>query len=275
MSSTRIAGIAIWGLVLGATGAAQENSPLPEGNAYVRSLLAEQRQQDDAISAFSYDLEETREHLSKHGVATSKTTLKYQVYFVKTRQVRRLISRNGVPLSPKEQASVDRKAEERARDIREGRVATEQVGVRLSRLFESFDFKTVGRSEPHGRSAIELDFRPLKDKPREPNGVGVGDRLLKMLAGRVVIDETDRRVVRLQARSDEHLSASVATGVKLGSINFSVEFLPLGDKVWLPSRVETFASGRAFLIVTFRVRQTSTYSNYRRFKVETEERTVR
>ena len=100
-------------MILAGSGAAQENPPLPEGNAYVRSLLREQRQQDDAISAFSYDLEETREHLSKQGVATSKTTLKYEVYFVKTRQVRRLISRNGVPLSPKEQASVDRKAEER------------------------------------------------------------------------------------------------------------------------------------------------------------------
>jgi hypothetical protein len=54
-----------------------------------------------------------------------------------------------------------------------------------------------------------------------------------------------------------------------------VEFLPLGDGVWLPSKVETLASGRAFLVVTFRVRQISTYSNYRRFGVETEERAVR
>ncbi len=275
MRATRLAGIAISGLVLSANGASQENPPLPEGNAYVRSLLSEQRQQDDAINAFTYDVEEAREKLNNQGVVTSKTTLKYQVYFVKSRQVRRLISRNGVPLSPKEQASVDRKAEERARDIREGKVVTEQIGVRLSSLFESFDFKTVGRSEPHGRSAIELDFQPREDQPRPSNVVGVGDRLLKMLAGRVVIDETDKRVVRLQARSDEHLSASVATGVKLGSIEFSVEFLPLGDGVWLPSRVETLASGRAFLFVTFRVRQTSTYSNYRRFKVETEERTIR
>jgi hypothetical protein len=275
LRATRLAGIAISCTVFAATGAAQENPPLPEGNAYVRSLLAERRQQDDAISAFTYDLEEAREHLSKKGIVTSKTTLKYHVYFVKSRQVRRLISRNGVPLSPKEQASVDRKAEQRARDIREGKVVTEQLGVRLSNLFETFDFKTVGRSEPGGRSALELDFQPRRDRPRGPEGVGVGDGLLKMLGGRVVIDELDKRVVRLEARNDEHLSASVATGVKLGSIDFSMEFLPLGDGVWLPSRVETLVSGRAFLIVTFRVRQTSTYSNYRRFEVETEERTVR
>lgn len=275
MNSTRLAGAAISCMVLAAPGAAQEVAALPEGNAYVRSLLAEQRQQDDAISAFSYDLEETREHLSKKGVVTSKTTLNYQVYFVKSRQVRRLMARNGVPLSSKEQASVDRKAEERARDIREGKVVTEQVGVRLSSLFESFDFKTVGRSEPHGRSALELDFQPRPGRSEGPEVVGVSDRLLKMLSGRVVIDELDKRVVRLAARSDERLRANVATGVKLGSIDFSVEFLPFGDGVWLPSRVETLASGRAFLFVTFRVRQTSTYSNYRRFEVATEERTGR
>jgi len=79
-------------------------------------------------------------------------------------------------------------------------------------------------------------------------------------------------VVRLEARSDEHLSVRVATGVRLGSIDLKVEFLSFGDRVWLPLKVETLASGRAFLFVTFRVRQTSTYSNYRRFTVQTEER---
>jgi hypothetical protein len=254
---------------------AQEGASLPEGNAYVRSLLAEQRKQDEAINDFTYDLEETRENLDKKGRVTSTASLRYQVYFVKARQIRRLISRNGVPLSPKEQAAVDAKASERARDIAAGKIVTELVGVRLSNLFSSFDFKTLSRTEVDGRPVVELEFRPGADRPHESGGVGVNDRVLKMLSGRVTIDELDQRVVRLEARSDEHLSASVATGVKLGTIDFSVEFLRLGDKLWLPRKIVTYATGRAFLFVTFRVRQTSTYASYQSFKVDTEERAVR
>jgi hypothetical protein len=275
LSAAPAAALTILSFLGAARAQAQEPASLPEGNAYVRSLLAEQRKQDEAINDFTYDLEETRENLNKKGLVTSTTSLHYEVYFVKTRQVRRLISKNGVPLSQKEQAAVDKKAAERARDIREGRTVTELVGVRLSNLFSSFDFKTLSRTEVDGRPVVELEFRPLADRPRESEGVGVNDRVLKMLSGRVTIDELDQRVVRLEARSDEHLSASVAPGVKLGTIDFSVEFLRLGDKLWLPRKIVTYATGRAFLFVTFRVRQTSTYSSYHSFKVDTEERAVR
>ena len=91
----------------------------------MRSLLSEQRQQDDAISDYTYDLLEVRENLDKNGIATSKTSLRYEVFYVKTRQVRRLVARNSQPLPAKEQAAVDHKVEERARAIREGQVVPE------------------------------------------------------------------------------------------------------------------------------------------------------
>lgn len=40
---------------------AQEPSSLPEGNAYVRSVLSGGRPQDAAINDYSYDVEEARE----------------------------------------------------------------------------------------------------------------------------------------------------------------------------------------------------------------------
>ena len=89
------------------------------------------------------------------------------------------------------------------------------------------------------------------------------------------IDEADRRVVLLDARNTPGEKASVATGVKLGSFELRMEFTSVQDGVWLPRKVMTVASGRAFLFKTFRVRQTTTYSNYRRFQAETEERTIR
>ena len=238
----------------------------------MRSLLSEQRQQDDSISDYTYDLLEVRENLDKKGVATSKTSLRYEVFYVKTRQIRRLVARNSQPLPAKEQALVDHKVEERARAIREGQVVTEQAGVRLSRLFPSFDFKTVGRRDFQDRSALEFTFRPLSEGSQKKEVVGIGDDLLKRLSGRVVIDERDKRVIRLEAQSSDDIRAKIATGVKLHAIIFEIDFVLLEDKVWLPARVDTLVTARAFFFKTVRIRQTSTYSNYRKFQVDTDER---
>ncbi len=263
------------GLFLAATTVAQEGAPLPEGNAYLRRVLQSQSPQDGAINDYSYDLEETKENLDKKGIATSRETRVFQVYFVDTRPVRRLVSRNGIRLSPKEQAAVDRKAEEKAKAISEGRTASEQPGVRLSGLVDSLEFTTLGREERGGRKTLVFDFKPRKDGKTQTGSGRAADAVARILTGRAHIDEADQRVVLLDARNAPGKKASVATGVKVATFELLMEFVRVEGPVWLPQRVVTLATGRAFLFKTFRVRQTTTYSNYLRFKVDTEERAVR
>ena len=261
-------------LVMAASTSAQEEAPLPEGNAYLRRVLQGQSPQDGAINDYSYDHEETKENLDKRGIATSRETRVFQVYFVETRPVRRLVSRNGIPLGPKEQAAVDRKAEEKARAISEGRTASEQPGVRLSGLVDSLEFTTLGREERGGRKTLVFDFKPRKDGKTQGTGRAT-DAVARILTGRAHIDEADQRVVLLDARNAPGKKASVATGVRVATFELLMEFVRVEGPVWLPKRVVTLATGRAFLFKTFRVRQTTTYSNYRRFKVDTEERALR
>jgi len=266
----RIAQAAIWSLILAFRAFAQETAALPEGNAYVRGVLSGARPQDAAINDYSYDLEEIKENLDKAGVPTSRESRRLEVYFVKTRPVRRLVSKNGVPLGKKEQAEVDRKAEAQAQAIASGGTVSEQAGIRLAVLLDSFDFKTVAREKREGRATLVFAFEPRKSERKTS-----GDRteaVTRILHGRLHIDEADRRVARLEARTAAGQNASVATGVKLQAFELVMEFKSVEDGVWLPARVVTVASGRAFLFKTFRVRQTTLYSNYRKFKVDTEER---
>ncbi len=183
-------------LFFGATlGAAQEETPLPEGNAYVRSVLAGPRPQDTAINDYSYDLEEVRENLDASGHPTSRETRGYEVYFVQTRPVKRLVSRNGTPLTAKEQAEVDRKAEAQAQAIAEGRTVSEQPGIRLKTLLDSFEFKTAGREMRGGRKTLVFDFEPRRGA-RPPSQDRAAGEIARILAGRLHIDEEDRRVAR-------------------------------------------------------------------------------
>ena len=254
---------------------AQEREALPEGNAYVRAALTSgPRSQDAAINDYSYDLEELRENLDKNGVATSHETRRYEVYFVATRPVRRLISRNGAPLSAKEQAEVNRKAAELAKDIAAGKTVHEQAGIRLSSLIDTFDFRTITREDHGGRKTLVFEFVPRKGSAPKASAGRAADAVAGILTGRVHIDETDRRVVRFEGHTMEGQKASVATGVKIGFLDLSMEFTPVQERVWLPKKVATVATGRAFLFKSFRIRSTTTYTNYRRFKVETEEKPI-
>lgn len=271
MSLSRIAIVAVWSLALPVLAPALDE-PLPEGNAYVRSVIGGARPQDRLIDDYAYDVEETREHLDKNGRVTSKETRAYEVYFVKTRPVRRLVSRNGVPLGASEQTEIDRKAEAQAKAIAEGRTVSEQPGLRLSRLLDSFEFKTIAREERDGRKTLVFAFEPRKDMESKASSDRAADALARILTGRVHIDEADKRVARIEARNAPGQGASVATGVKVGTFELLMEYRAIDGRVWLPRKVVTTAAGRAFLFKTFRIRTTTTYSNYRRFTVDTEEK---
>jgi hypothetical protein len=262
----RIAAVAIW-LVAHAVPALAQDPPLPEGNAYIRTVLGGSRPQDAAINDYSYDMEEVKENLDRDGRTSSRESSGYEVYFVKTRPVRRLVSKNGVRLGAKEQAAANRKAETQAKAIAEGRTVSEQAGIRLGTLLDFFVFKTVGREELNGRKTLVLDFEPKKGAAKAP-----GNAVAKILSGRLSIDEADRRVARLLAWNTAGQKASVATGVKIGAFELSMEFVSVEDGVWLPKKVVSLATGRAFFFKTFRVRKTTTYSNYRKFVVDTSEK---
>lgn len=258
-----------------ALGVAQDPRPLPHASAYIRDLIADSRRQDDAINSYSYDFEEIREELDSDGRVKSRKSRRSHVYFVEGRVVRRLVSENGVPLSPKKQAEEDRRALEQARAIREGRTVQERAGIRVSLLFDRFTFLTEAREQRDGRDTLRFAFEPRRGEPRTRNAPT--DALARVLRGRVWIDESARRVVRIEARNVQGESAGVRFGVRVGDFSLVAEFQRLpgsegSDGVWLPSRTETHVTGRAFLFRKFRVRQTTVYSNYRRFSVETEEK---
>jgi len=268
--------LTISGVLSCGTAVSQEPAaPLPQGNAYVAGVLEDgPRSQDAAINDYSYDVAEMREDLDRKGIVTSREILAYQVYFVDTRPVRRLVSRDRVPLSPKEQAEVDREAREKARAIALGRTVREQAGIRLSRLVDSFEFETVGRETRAGRETLVFDFTPKEHSGRRDSSNRTTDAVAKILVGRIHIDEADRRVVRLDARNTPGKNASVATGVRVGAFELVMEFSLVQDGVWLPKRVMTLATGRAFFFKTFRIRRTTMYWNYRKFSVETTEEPV-
>jgi hypothetical protein len=240
--------------------------PVPDANAYVRGLVGSQRQNEEALSRYTYDVSEAREDLDARGATVRRRTREYQVYYVKGRPVRVLVARDGQPLSPSERQSREARARELARAIRDGRTVGERPGVRLSRILERYGFRFAGREELGGRCTLVFDFAALPGDFKLER-----DFVLRKLAGRLGVDEAERAVVRLEARNTGGVRIALGIAANVSSASFRAEFVRLEPGLWLPRRLEGAADGRKLLFIGFHVRETLAFANYRRFDVSSDE----
>lgn len=242
-------------------------APLPEGNGYVRGLVGRQRAREAALSRYTYDVLEAEEQLDKVDKVKKRETKRYEVFYVKGLPVRRLVEENGRPLSPDKQARENRNASEKVESIAKGLVAREQAGTRISQILERYDFRALARESLPGGDAIVLDFAPLPGKrPLD------SDNVLRAIAGRVWVDEADQAVARAEFRNTTGIKFALGLGASVKSLDVRLDFQRMEDGVWLPLRVSATAAGRIFIFKGFKTRQATTYSNWKRFGVETEER---
>jgi hypothetical protein len=232
----------------------------------VRGLVERQRHREEVLNDYTYDILVTEEDLDKDGRVKERRTRQYESFFVKGKNVRRQVAENGRPLDPRRQAEEDKRTREHAEDIARGKVATEQPRVRLSEILDRYDFTSVGREAVEGRPAIVLEFRPRPGK-REIKR----DNVLRALAGRMWVDESEREVVRAEVRNTAPIKFAGGVGASLHTLESRTEFRKVDDRVWLPLREETTATGRVLLLKSLRKRYTRDYSSYRRFQVEAEE----
>jgi hypothetical protein len=195
-------------LVLGVSCAAL--APLPEGNAFLRGLVGAQRQREEAVSLYTYDVTEVREQLDRDGRMRRREARAYEVFHVKGRPVRRLVAKDGRPLEGKEREKEERRAGELASALRAGRAASERPGVRLSRILERYAFSAVGREAVDERCALVFDFvaRP-GDFDLERDG------LLRRLAGRLWVDESEKAVARVEVRNTSGLRFALGLGASV------------------------------------------------------------
>ncbi len=240
--------------------------PLPEGNTYVRGLVEGQRRREEAVNRYTYDVTEVREELDDDGRRQGVHTARYEVFFVKGRPVRKKVAEDGRPIPGDERAREERRVKERVDSIANGSAAAEPE-VRLSEVLERYDFHTVGREELDERRTLVFDFvaQPGERKLE-------GDRLLRVLAGRIWVDEGERELVRAVMRNTEGVGFAWGLGPTLEALSLDLRFDRIEEGLWLPARLEAVAKGRFMPLKGFRVRMTVLYGHYRRFEADTKER---
>jgi hypothetical protein len=240
--------------------------PLPDGNAYVRGLVDGVRRREEAVNRYTYDVTEVREQLDDKGQRRGVETTRYEVFHVKGLPVRKKVAKDGKPLPGDEQVREERRVHEEVDSILKGdRDAARSV--RLSEVLERYDFKTVGREELDERPTLVFDFAAQPGERKLE-----GDRFLRVLTGRIWVDEDEKELVRAELRTTKGVGFAWGLGPSLEALTMDLNFDRAEEGLWLPARLQALVNGQILPLKGFRYRITLLYGRYRRFETDTKEK---
>ena len=271
-------------LAVVAVAAGGQDRPLPDLEPFLEQVR--NRLEPDEVRQSGYVYVETRreQRLDGSGRATRETVRVFESYPGLPGEPRweRLVSENGVPVSPanlaRQDAERQRKAMDYARkrerepqkvDAAEARKRAEErreLQAALDDVQRVFEIRMVGREVVGGHDTILLSFTPRRGvKPRTKAG-----GIVSHFVGRVWVSEAEYEAVRLEAEALDDLSFGLGllARVHKGS-KAEFERLKVNGEAWLPASAKWTASARMLLVRRLRVGGTSEFSDYRKFTVDT------
>jgi hypothetical protein len=259
--------------------------------ALLREVASNQDETEKRVSEYSFKQTETDREINSKGELKKETVKVYEVYPLPNREpVQKLISENGVPLSPERAAKEDKRVQEeflkaerdREKDEKEAaqRKAErekkraehekkkgkndedEDSDPEISMFLRACDFISPRRERFENRDTIVFDFRPragFKPKTRE-------ESLITKLVGVVWIDPVDKQVIRLEARLAEgfKMAGGLLVSLKPGAA-LVMEQTRMAQGVWLPRFAQINLSVKVLLFGGGDYNKTIEWSDYKHF----------
>ncbi len=236
----------------------------------IKAVWNNQKQLEATRKDYIFHRVEEDQEIDSQGRIKSKETKEFEVHFVANREIDRLISKDGKPLSAwatRIQDEEVRRQESKARKEAAKEESGEDPGkdeFTVSKFLAADRFFNLRRETYQGHEVYAMDFEPRLDF--EPHSLL--DKVLKSLGGSIWIDEQARQAVRLQASFLR--SVNVGGGI-LGSVqkggNVVLEQRFVNNELSMPSFDEVHLSARVFFLHKS-INGTSTYSDYQKFRVE-------
>ncbi len=241
---------------------------------FVAQVAENERRNRFREMGYLYRLQRHRIILDRGGREKKRTSSTYEVIPLDDGVYRKLILRNGEPLSAKEARKQEKKAEARLRRQRNlspaGRSRLERKNAERRRkeaLFweeavRAFHFHYRGEEVLNGRPVAVVDLLPHeKYRPAEKDLW-----ILDKLQGRVWIDRQDLQLsqVEMEFVKPVKVAGGLVARLYKGSTLW-VRQEKVRDDVWFPRRFELTMNGRIFLIKGLNMRMTGEFSDYRRF----------
>jgi hypothetical protein len=258
------------------------NEPLPDIPTLLRELQTNQDRIESILENYSYNQKISRRERDKSGSLREKESETFQLSFYKGNRIRRLIEKNGRPLSDKDQADADKDAAKQVEEIekriakQEARLAKEGANAReaednrrvsIAEVLRASRLINPRRERFRGREVVVFDFEP--NPAFDMKNEKTATKVFAKMAGVMWIDEKDKQVARLEAVLLESYKIGGGLLAKLNKgATFIAEQERVNNEIWLPSSFETDISVRLLLVKGMNVNQIVTSYGYRRFETE-------
>lgn len=258
--------------------------PLPDIAKLLSELQANEDEVERILDQYSYTQRSTRREVGKDGVLRPVESETYQLSFYKGNRIRRLIEKNGKPLSAKDQEDADKDAGKRVEEIEKelakkeaksqsGPPSEESRRISTAEVLRASRLLNPRRERFRGRDVIVFDFEPNPDFDYKN-----ARSMLKFFgktAGVMWIDEQDKQVARLEAYLADsfNVGGGVLAKLKKGA-SFTLEQERLNDEIWLPSLADINLSVRVLLVKGIDVNQEIRSYDYRKFATEVKDAKV-
>jgi hypothetical protein len=240
-----------------------------------RSLEADDRTAELSRN-YTYKRYEVKKHLGLHGEVKSSYTKTWDIINLYGEPYARLIQKNDLPLSEKDEKREEQKLEEffnqrknESDEIRQKRLTREKKERDAQRAFlrdvvNAYDFRIVGEEAADGRDTWVIEATPLKDfHPTQPHA-----GLLSKLKATVWIDKQDGKWVKAEGEVMETVSVGLFIARLHPGTRFTFQQARINDEVWLMRRLSVEAKARVLLLSNRAVELEYTFSDFKKFAVD-------
>lgn len=271
--------IAVKALLLCACTIALPMERVDEAELKILLRKVAENEKKNRVLEMSYIYEVTRNKLTlgKDSEVKETESHTFEVIPLEEGDYRRLIRRNGQPLSEaeerKEQEKLDKSIRKRMNLSSDDQAKLERKRAERRRkeerfwheVLKAFDFEMAGRETQLGRAVLVFDA-----VPRPQYAPSDGDlKILKKIKGRIWVDEVDLQISRadIEFVEDIKLGAGFLARVNKGG-SLKVWQKKVNDEVWFPYHSEIVVNGRIVLFKGFNLKFVSDFSNYRKFETQ-------
>ena len=242
----------------------------------VRRAVAADERNWKVARTYTFSERVNLKYLDSQGGVKSQEVRIQDVMLLDGSPYRRLVARDGLPLPPAE----ERKEQEKlARSTAERRdETTAQRTERLAdydrrpewqreawrELPEAFDFRLTSEEIWDGHSLYVIEATPRQGyQPRSRTA-----NMLAHLQGKLWVDRQDYHLLKAEVEVVDTISVGLfLVRVAKGS-RAALEQTFVNDEVWLPCRVQAFASARLGLLKVLRFEQEINYTKCRGFRTD-------
>ncbi len=225
---------------------------------------------------YTWQAHSVEKHLDSHGRVQSTKRETWETLILDGQPYRRMLERDGKPLSPEEQRDEQKKLDRETRKLisetpAEKRRRTEDAERQrakdfafLAEITELFDLRLEGDSTVNGRPVWVVSGAPISGARARSSDA----KMLLKVRGRMWIDKATYQWARVEAETTDTISWGLFLARLNSGAKMTFELTEVNSDLWFPKRLLLTGNGRIGLIKKLSQDVEIEWTNYKKFSVD-------